>query len=317
MDATSKKASIVAIAVQLILTGMSVVSKAAFNQGMSTFVFVFYRQAAGSVLLLPLAMLLHRNTLSLSMYNLSLKFTTATVASAANNSMPVLTFCLALILRMEVVKLRSDSGIAKVVGAGLCLAGVLTIAFYTGPALSPVSHHRAFPNHTAPGSRGGHPNHLAKAIWIEGTFLMILANLSWAVSIVWQAALLKDCPNKMLVATGLGVFSAVQSFVVAAAAERDFSRWRLRPDVGLLAVGYSGIVVTGVSYYLQACIVGGILMVGGLYSVLWGKSKESKTVPSNELNVFGCEQDEQGHNKTDSSYELKEATSASAGEQLV
>ncbi|KAK3132397.1 hypothetical protein QOZ80_6AG0520800 [Eleusine coracana subsp. coracana] len=287
MDATSKKASIVAIAVQLILTGMSVVSKAAFNQGMSTFVFVFYRQAAGSVLLLPLAMLLHRknarsvpfswllklffcalvgNTLSLSMYNLSLKFTTATVASAANNSMPVLTFCLALILRMEVVKLRSDSGIAKVVGAGLCLAGVLTIAFYTGPALSPVSHHRAFPNHTAPGSRGGHPNHLAKAIWIEGTFLMILANLSWAVSIVWQAALLKDCPNKMLVATGLGVFSAVQSFVVAAAAERDFSRWRLRPDVGLLAVGYSGIVVTGVSYYLQAWCVE---MKGPVFFAFW------------------------------------------------
>jgi hypothetical protein len=53
-------ASIVAIAVQLILTGMSVVSKAAFNQGMNTFVFVFYRQAAGSILLLLLAMLLHR-----------------------------------------------------------------------------------------------------------------------------------------------------------------------------------------------------------------------------------------------------------------
>jgi hypothetical protein len=61
MNATSSKtASIVAIAVQLILTGMSVVSKAAFNQGMNTFVFVFYRQAAGSILLLLLAMLLHR-----------------------------------------------------------------------------------------------------------------------------------------------------------------------------------------------------------------------------------------------------------------
>jgi hypothetical protein len=47
MNATSSKtASIVAIAVQLILTGMLVVSKAAFNQGMNTFVFVFYRQAA-------------------------------------------------------------------------------------------------------------------------------------------------------------------------------------------------------------------------------------------------------------------------------
>jgi hypothetical protein len=60
MDATSKKASIVAIAAQLILTETSVVSKAAFNEGMSILVFVFYRQAVGSVLLLPLAMLLQR-----------------------------------------------------------------------------------------------------------------------------------------------------------------------------------------------------------------------------------------------------------------
>jgi len=60
MDAASKKASIIAIVVQVILTGMSVMSKAAFNSGMNTFVFVFYRQAAGSILMLPLALLLQR-----------------------------------------------------------------------------------------------------------------------------------------------------------------------------------------------------------------------------------------------------------------
>jgi hypothetical protein len=39
---------------------MSVISKAAFDPGMSTFVFVFYRQAAGSILMLPLALFLQR-----------------------------------------------------------------------------------------------------------------------------------------------------------------------------------------------------------------------------------------------------------------
>ncbi|TVU11200.1 hypothetical protein EJB05_44771 [Eragrostis curvula] len=367
MDATSKKASLVAIAVQVILTGMSVVSKAAFNEGMSTFVFVFYRQAAGSVLMLPLALLLHRknarsvpfswllklffcaligNTLSTSLYNLSLKFTSATVASATNNSVPVITFCFALIMRMEVVNLRSAAGIAKLTGAGLCLAGVLFIAFYRGLALSPVSHHRAFAAHAS----GGHANHPSKAIWIEGAFLMVLANMAWAVSIVWQAALLKECPNKMLVATALTVFSAAQSFVVAAVAERDFSRWRLRPDVSLLAILYCGFFVSGASYYLQAwcveikgpvffafwsplcfvltifcssfflgeivhlgSIVGGVLLVCGLYSVLWGKSKESKLVPSNEANMSGWEQDEEGNNKS-GNYNLEQSTSATAGE---
>jgi hypothetical protein len=39
---------------------MFIVSKAAFNQGMNTYVFIFYRQAAASLLLLPLAILLER-----------------------------------------------------------------------------------------------------------------------------------------------------------------------------------------------------------------------------------------------------------------
>lgn len=58
MDA--KKPYVVAIIIQLIYTGMYVVSKAAFDEGMSTYVFIFYRQAAATVLLLPLAILLER-----------------------------------------------------------------------------------------------------------------------------------------------------------------------------------------------------------------------------------------------------------------
>lgn len=59
-DAASKKAYVVAVVVQVIYTGLSVLSKAAFNDGMSIFVFNFYRQATGSLLLLPLALLFQR-----------------------------------------------------------------------------------------------------------------------------------------------------------------------------------------------------------------------------------------------------------------
>jgi drug/metabolite transporter (DMT)-like permease len=59
MDDGSKKAYAVAISVQLVYTGMFVISKAAFDHGINTFVFMFYRQAAGSLLLLPLALLRH------------------------------------------------------------------------------------------------------------------------------------------------------------------------------------------------------------------------------------------------------------------
>uniref|UniRef100_A0ACD5WGS3 Uncharacterized protein n=1 Tax=Avena sativa TaxID=4498 RepID=A0ACD5WGS3_AVESA len=316
---------------------MFVVSKAAFNQGMNTYVFIFYRQAAASLLLLPIAILLERKnarslsfrlllklflfaligtTFSLNLYNVSLKFTSATVGSATSNSMPVVTFFIAIVLRMEVVKPRSPSGVAKLTGVALCLAGVLLIAFYVGPSLNPVNHHRVL---SAADADGGDA---ARGTWIKGTFLMVLANVTWSLWIVLQAALLKEYPNKLLVTATQCVFSAVQCFVVAAVAERDFSRWQLRFDVTLLAVLYTGFVVTGVSYYLQAwcadmkgpvflavwnplcfvftifcssfflgeivhlgSILGGVLLVGGLYSVLWGKSKENRITPCGEMNV--------------------------------
>ncbi|CAN6181835.1 unnamed protein product [Urochloa humidicola] len=283
MDATSKKAYVIAIVVQMIYTGLSVLSKAAFNDGMSIFVFIFYRQATGSLLLLPLALLFQRknmpsmpmmlllklffcalfgNTLNLNLYNVCLKLTSATLVAAAGNTMPVVTLCLALLLRMEVVDLRSSSGIAKVSGSALCIAGVMVMAFYAGPGLSPVSHHRVFAAHAG---TGGHAS-TSKAAWITGTFLMVLNNISWSLSVCCLARILRDFPNRMLVAVSLCMFSALQSLVIAAVAERDISRWKLRLDVGLLAIVYNGFLVTGVTYYLQAWCVE---MKGPVFFAAW------------------------------------------------
>ncbi|GJN36364.1 hypothetical protein PR202_gb25214 [Eleusine coracana subsp. coracana] len=343
----SKKAYVVAIIIQLIYTGLYVVSKAAFNHGMNTYVFIFYRQAAATVLLLPLAIVLERrkappmslrlfmklfvyallgSTVSMNLYNVGLKYTSATVSSATSNSIPVVTFFLAVLLRLEVVRLRSPSGMAKAAGVALCLAGVLTIALYTGPSMSPVNHHRVFADHhhhhgetsttTTTTTTSSSTSSSSKGIWIKGTFLMLLANITWSLWIVLQASLLKEYPSKLLSTLIQCLLSTVQSFVLAMTVERDLAAWKLHLDVGLLAVAYSGLVVTGVSFYLQAwciekrgpvflamsnplgllltifcssfflgevvhlgSILGGALLVGGLYSVLWGKSKDHQQQP--------------------------------------
>ncbi|TVU20981.1 hypothetical protein EJB05_30589 [Eragrostis curvula] len=319
-----------AIAIQLIYTGMFVISKAAFDHGMNTYVYIFYRQAAGSVLLLPIALYLHRKharsmspwvllklffcaligiTLGVNLYHVSLKFTSATVASAADSSLPAVTFFLAVLLRMEEVKLKHPSGIAKITSVALCLGGVFTIAFFTGPPLGPVNHHRAFSSHPASSNAI-----VGKGLWIIWTFLMILSIFVWSLWMVLQTAVLKEYPNKMVVTVTQCVFSTVQSFVVAVIAERDFSRWKLHFDISLIAILYSGFMVTGVSYYLQTwclqkkgpiffaawtplcfvltifcssfflgeivhlgSIIGGILLIGSLYSMMWGKIRECKT----------------------------------------
>ncbi|XP_008648659.1 WAT1-related protein At5g64700 isoform X4 [Zea mays] len=270
----AKKPYLIAVVIQLIYAGMFVVSKAAFDHGVNTFVFIFYRMAAASLLLLPVAITLQRknvrsmsmglllklffyaligNTFSLNLYNVSMKWTSATVASASSNSMPVIAFCLALLLRMEAVSLRSRSGVAKVAGVALCAAGVLVLAFYAGPALSPVTRRRAAFFAAAHHATDKHHPASGGTAWVEGAFFMVLANVTWALWIVLQSALLKEYPNKMLVTVTQCVFSMTQSFVVAVVAERgDFSEWKLRFDISLLAILYTGFVVTGVSYYLQA-----------------------------------------------------------------
>ncbi|TVU20973.1 hypothetical protein EJB05_30580 [Eragrostis curvula] len=304
----SVKAYAAVIAIQLIYTGMFVMSKAAFNQGMNTYIFIFYRQAAGSVLLLPVA-LLHRITLGVNLYYVSLKFTSPTVASAADSSLPAVTFFLAVLLRMENVKLKSTSGIAKLTSVALCLSGVFTIAFFTGPSLSPVNHHQAFASHPS----SSNPV-VSKGLWITWTFLMFVANIVWSLWMVLETKVLKEYPDSMIVTVAQCVFSAVQSFIVAVIAERDFSKWKLRFDFSLLAILYTSFMVTGVSYYLQTwciqkkgpiffaawtplcfvftifcssfflgeivhlgSIVGGILLIGSLYSMMWGQTKECKT----------------------------------------
>uniref|UniRef100_A0A0A9DI95 WAT1-related protein n=1 Tax=Arundo donax TaxID=35708 RepID=A0A0A9DI95_ARUDO len=72
---------------------------------------------------------------------------------------------------------------------------------------------------------------------------------------VSEAAVLEEYPNKMFVTAAQYVFSVVQSFIVAVVALREFSRWKLRVDLSLLAIFYSGFVVIGAAYYLQAWCV--------------------------------------------------------------
>ncbi|CAL5080696.1 unnamed protein product [Urochloa decumbens] len=352
MDAASKKAYIIAIMVQVILTGMSVITKAAFDAGMSTFVFVFYRQAAGSVLMLPLALILQRKNAWSMPFAWLLKLFLCALIGSSRQFHAGRHLLLGVATQdgdgeaYERLWHSQDHRCRALPRRRLCHSLLLR-----PNAFSPVNHHRAFATHA---SGSSHANASSKAIWIEGTFLMLLANAAWSLSIVWQAALLKELPNRMVVATALCVFSALQSFVVAVAVERDFSRWQLRLDISLLAIFYAGFVVAGVSYYLQAwcveitgpvffavwtplcfvltifcssfflgeivhlgSVVGGILLVGGLYSVLWGKNKESQGATCSQMNTMDCCAQDEEENEKPNKYELEEATSsASAGEHV-
>jgi hypothetical protein len=66
-------------------------------------------------------------------------------------------------------------------------------------------------------------------------------------------------------------------------------------------------------FLFEGSILGEILLIGGLYSVLWGKSKESEFASCNDMNRIDGAQDEQEHNKPDAN---EEAKSEAAGGQV-
>ncbi|TVU18386.1 hypothetical protein EJB05_34481 [Eragrostis curvula] len=365
---TKAAAYVVAVVIQVIFASTIMISKAAFDQGLSTFVFVFYRLAAASLLLLLMAVVcverrkapplsfrlllkmflyaLVGNSGSMSLSSGSLKYTSSAVTAAMCSSIPVITFFLALLLRMESIKLKSSSGVAKAAGVTLCLAGVLVIALYTGPSLKPLIHHHVF--------FVGHKQaaqHVSMGQWIAGTFAMLLACITWSLWIVFQGLLLREYPNKLLATLIQCLFGTMQSCLVAVVIERDHpSRWKLGLDLSLLAVLYSGIVGTGVCFFLQTwcvdmkgpvflamwnplsllltvlcssllgdttrlgSVLGGILLIGGLYSVLWGKNcEEAQTMATSEHEEHSRE-DKQ--NEVENALERIEAPPPSSNPQV-
>ncbi|GMI67623.1 Usually multiple acids move in and out Transporters 21 [Hibiscus trionum] len=322
-----KKPYLAVILIQCIYAGMFLVSKAAFDGGMNNFVFVFYRQAAATVLLVPLALFFEWKTapplscrtfcktfmlsligitLSLDINGVALVYTSATLAAATTNCLPVITFFIAVLLRMEALRLKTTAGIAKLVGILICLTGALTLAFYKGPHfklfclhhLFDDRHGRTLPSRTSSGGE----------TWIKGCLLMLLSNTFWGLWLVLQGLVLKSYPSKLLFTALQCLLSTFQSFAIAIGVERDPEQWRLGWNLRLLAVAYCGIVVT---YYLQTWVIGekgpvflamstplnliftifcsafllcqitttgsllgGFLLIVGLYTVLWGKTKE-------------------------------------------
>uniref|UniRef100_A0ACD5UYY3 Uncharacterized protein n=1 Tax=Avena sativa TaxID=4498 RepID=A0ACD5UYY3_AVESA len=337
--ASAAKAYGAVVLIRIMYSGMHVMSKIALDQGMNPFVFVFYRHTTAALVLIPATFVLERQkakpvTLKIGakmfihalygvtacgvLFNLGLNYASATSSSALYNVQPVVTFILAVILGMESMKLKKLHGNIKVAGILFCIAGVTVLAFYEGPMFKSFNHHRLFQDGGSSGSSGA--NAYSKNQWVFGIFLMTLSNILAGLWTVLQGPLIEDT-SKLMNTTLQISCASLQAFVVAVAAERDFSKWKLGWNMSLVAVIYSGVIVTALSYYMQmwtiakrgpvflamsmpltmiftiiissfilgdavslGSIIAGVLLIGGLYNVLWGKNMEDKE----DMNKIGA-----------------------------
>ncbi|GMN32844.1 hypothetical protein TIFTF001_003855 [Ficus carica] len=147
------------IGAQVAYGGSNILIKISLDRGLHPLVFVVYRHLIALLLLAPFAYALERKqrpslsvsiltkifvlsslgtTIHLNLYYAGLAYTSPTVAGALSNVIPSLTFVIALLLRMEKVKITSVRGQAKVAGTLICVGGSLVFIFWKGGNRGPV-----------------------------------------------------------------------------------------------------------------------------------------------------------------------------------
>ncbi|OVA11791.1 Drug/metabolite transporter [Macleaya cordata] len=240
-------------------------------------------------------------------YYAGLKYTSPTFSCAMSNILPAMTFVMAVICRMEKVDMKKLRCQAKVVGTIVTVAGAMLMTLYKGPILEMVWSKHIHPRKSYITDTTG----TTDKDWLKGSILLILATFAWAAFFVLQAITLKRYSAQLSLTALICFVGTLQSIAVTFVMEHSPSAWKIGWDMNLLAAAYAGIVTSSIAYYVQGLVMqkrgpvfasafsplmmiivavmgsfilaeniflgsvlGGILIVAGLYSVLWGKYKE-------------------------------------------
>ncbi|XP_050292284.1 protein WALLS ARE THIN 1-like isoform X1 [Quercus robur] len=316
------------IVCQLGFAGNHIIMKIALNMGISLLVFPFYRNIVALAALVPFAYFLEKRdrppistslllqffflgliglTCNQEFYYLGLDNTSATFASASENSVPAITFLMAAIFGMEQVHLNRKDGIAKVLGTVSTVAGSLVITLYKGPTLfgSNLQSHQSYFLLSL--------RNVKVTSWTLGCIYLIGHCLCWSSWIIFQIPLLKKYPARLSIASYAYFFSILQYLVIAVVFERNSQAWIVNSTDELLTIFYTGLVASAMTYAIQIYvidkagplfvsvylplqtllvaiieaialgeefylggIIGAIFIVTGLYLVVWGKGEERK-----------------------------------------
>ncbi|KAK9186892.1 hypothetical protein WN944_018281 [Citrus x changshan-huyou] len=241
-----------------------------------------------------------------NLYFTGLKCSTATFTVAMCNILPALTFLMAWIFRLEKVKIKSMRSQAKILGTIVTAGGAMCMTLLKGPILEfPWKQVRILHNQSETGTHNKE-EHITK-----GALMIAAGCFSWSCFIILEAFLLKSYPAELSLTALMCFVSSVEGTILALAIERgNTGIWLLHFDAKLLSVLYGGFV-SCTAYFIMGWlmkrkgpvfvssfnplsmviiailgsffiaeelflgrIVGAIVIVIGLYMVLWGRSKD-------------------------------------------
>ncbi|XP_015573631.1 WAT1-related protein At5g40240 isoform X2 [Ricinus communis] len=292
------------IAVECTDVGVSTISKAALAKGMSKYVSVVYYNALATLILLPY-FIFHRSTGQI-LFLAAVKLSSPTLSSALANLIPIFTFLLAVITRMETLDIRRSSSQAKSLGAIVSVAGAFVVTLYKGPAVLMTTQTSNFHHH--------HQLLFSqKPEWIFGGFLLLIVCLLSATWNVAQGATVKEYQEPMTIVFFFTFFITIQSAVFSLILERNPNAWILKSSIEIIAIVFTAVfgsifriaihtwclrkkgpvyvamfkplgiaiavfmtvVFLGDTLYLGS-VIGSIIIALGFYSVMWGQMKEKK-----------------------------------------
>ncbi|XVF68086.1 hypothetical protein PTKIN_Ptkin10aG0174900 [Pterospermum kingtungense] len=269
-----------------------------------------------TVLLLAFLCGLLGGSLGQNLYLQCLVLTSTTFATAMINLVPAVTYILSICFKMEKLAIGTVAGKLKMLGTLIGIAGAMVFTFYKGVEINPWStniniihpHQQPGGGHTASGVT---PHGTSK--FILGAFLGILCCISVSLWLITQAKMSVQFPYLYTSTALMCIMGSIQGSIIAFCTEKDWSQWKLGWNVRLLAVAFTGIVGSALLVFLVTwgvhlkgplyasifnplglvfvaivgslilneklhlgSIIGGILIVSGIYLVLWGKAKEMK-----------------------------------------
>ncbi|KAH9626084.1 hypothetical protein KSS87_012419 [Heliosperma pusillum] len=327
------KAYLAIISLQFGYCGMYIITSVCLKNGMNHFVLSVYRHIFATIAVAPFALMFERKirpkmTLSVfwkimllaflepvldqNLYYVGLTYTSATFASASVNVLPAITFIMATIFRLEKVDIRKIPSQAKIIGTIVTVAGAMIMTIYRGPVVNIFGSHVAV-NHgaTAAATSGQH--------WVLGTLFVLGSCFGWSAFFILQSYTVKEYPAELSLTTWICFMGSMEGGVVSLVMVRDMKAWALGWDSRLLASVYTGIVCSGIAYYVQSVVnrergpvfvtvfsplcmiitaamgsiilhellhlgsvIGAVVIVLGLYTVVWGKSKDPSSNTTNE-----------------------------------
>ncbi|XP_052205503.1 WAT1-related protein At1g09380 isoform X2 [Diospyros lotus] len=252
------------------------------------------------------------------LYFVGLRNSTATVACALSNLLPAFTFILAVPFGLERVIIKSRPGQAKVLGTIVCVGGAILLSFYHGSPIFGQSslHWRYAENLQGKGRSSSHANN-----FILGPFLLITSTISWAVWFIIQARMNDKFAAPYTTSALICFMASIECVIIGLFVKHDIAAWSLLkpPSIRLVSSLYAGVVSTALALCLMSwCIqrkgplyvsvfsplllvivavfswalldeklyvgtvVGSLLIVLGLYGVLWGKNREKNAANNAE-----------------------------------